>query len=393
MTITVATGYGLRNEIESKVIGFSGDIQILNYQPNATYDQVPVEVNDSVKQLIANRNGVTHIQAVGQKAGIIKTDELFEGAVLKGVDSDYDWNNLNQYLKSGRTIAISDTTYNDSILITQTLANRLEVDLNDRVSMYFVRESPKPPLLRRFYISGIFQTDFEEIDKNFVIGDLKHIQRLNGWDSTQVGSYEIFIGEETFFEQAKQIILLLSPWTDVTFDMKQLQAASEMRHLLPYEMDAMPARLMNEQLFQWLDLFDINIRIVIIIMIVVATINMSIALLIFILERTQMIGIMMALGSNNQSIRKIFLINAGYLILRGLFWGNLIGIGLCLLQQQYGFIKLDPETYYVSEVSINLNVGVLLLLNGFTLVVCLVCMVLPSFLITRISPVKAIRFD
>lgn len=370
MIIAMATGNGLRKEIRNKVIGFSGDIQILNYQPNPTYEQAPAEISDSLMHLIESREEISHVQAMAQKAGILKTDELFEGAILKGVDSGYNWENIRQYLKKGKLIHINDTAYNDSVVISQTLANRLEVDLHERLSMYFVRESPKPPLLRRFYISGIYQTDFEEIDNNFIIGDLKHIQRLNGWDSTQVGGYEVFLTDERLAEKA-----------------------AEIRLLLPLELDAITARQLNEQLFQWLDLFDLNILIIIIIMIAVATINMSIALLILILERTQMVGILKALGSNNLSIRRIFLINAAYLIIRGLFWGNLIGIGLCLLQQEFGLIKLDPATYYVSEVSIDLNIGFLLLLNGITLLICLICMVLPSFLITRISPVKAIRFD
>ncbi len=366
----MATGNGLRKEIRNKVIGFSGDIQILNYQPNATYEQVPASLSDSVKNLISDREEVSFIQAVGQKAGILKTEELFEGAILKGVDSHYNWSNMSQYLLEGSLISINDTAYNDSVVVSKTLADRLEVKLHDRVSMYFVRESPKPPLLRRFYISGIYRTDFEEIDNNYIIGDLKHIQRLNGWDSSQVVGFEIFLKDENLLEKAADI-----------------------RLLLPYELDAITARQLNEQLFQWLDLFDFNIITIIIIMIVVATINMSIALLILILERTQMVGILKALGSNNGSVRKIFLINAGYLILRGLFWGNLIGIGLCLLQQQYGLIKLDSSIYYVSEVSIDLNTGLILALNAGTLVICLICMILPSLLITRISPVKAIRFD
>lgn len=370
MIIAMATGNGLRKEIRNKVIGFSGDIQILNYQPNPTFEQVPASISDSLRAMIESRPEVDQLQAVGQKAGILKTDELFEGAILKGVNSNYDWNNMNQYLEKGKLLHINDTAYNDSILISEALVNKLNVQLHERVSMYFVRESPKPPLLRRFYISGIYRTDFEEIDNNYIIGDLKHIQRLNGWDSSQVGGYEVFLKDEDLLDQASSI-----------------------RYLLPYELDAITARQMNEQLFQWLDLFDLNILIIIIIMIAVATINMSIALLILILERTQMVGVLKALGSNNLSIRRIFLINAGYLILRGLFWGNVIGVGLCLLQQQFGLIKLDPATYYVSEVSIDLNVFFLLLLNGVTLMICLICMVLPSFLITRISPVKAIRFD
>ncbi len=370
MIIAIATGNGLRNEIRGKVIGFGGDIQILNYSPNPTHDQASAYISDSLKSLILAKPEVAKVQGVAQKAGILKTDELFEGLVLKGVSSDYDWSHLQGFIKEGSILHIRDTAYNDSALISETIAKRLEIGLNDRVSMYFVRESPKPPLLRKFYIAGIFQTDFEAVDNNFIVGDLKHIQRMNGWDSTDVGSYEIYLNTE----DSEKVI-------------------ASLRTLIPYELDALSTRQLNEQLFQWLDLFDLNIIIIIIIMIAVATINMSIALLILILERTQLIGILKALGSNNQSIRKIFLINASYLVLKGLFWGNLIGIGLCLLQQHFGFIKLDPTTYYVSEVSIDLDWSFILALNAGTLLICVICLVLPTLLITRVSPVKAIRFD
>lgn len=393
MIIAMATGNGLRKEIRNKVIGFSGDIQILNYQPNATYEQIPASISDSVQRLILSRDEVVSIQPVGQKAGILKTDDLFEGAILKGIDSNYDWSNLHPYISEGSGIKINDTAYNDSILISKTLAQRLKIGVHERISMYFVRQAPKPPLLRKFYISGIFHTDFEAIDNNFIIGDLKHIQRLNGWDSNQVGGYEIFLEEEGFQEYMQQVLRSFLPSSKRTFDQDQIEQAKKIRVLLPYELDALPARKLNEQMFQWLDLFDNNTLVVIFIMIIVATINMSIALLILILERTQMVGILKALGSHNGSIRKIFLINAGYLIFKGLFWGNVIGIGLCLLQKQFGLIKLDPTTYYVSQVSIDLNLGSLLMLNLLTVVICLICMVLPSYLITRISPIKAIRFD
>ncbi len=373
MIIALATGNGLRRAIGDKVTGFGGDIQILNYQPNPIYEQSPAALGDSLLAELRARENVRKIQPFGQKAGIIKTDELFEGAVLKGVDSQYDWSVLSDYIKNGNRLHIRDSVYNDSILISQTLADKLELELHQRISMYFVRQGPKPPLLRRFYISGIYQTDFEEIDNNFLIGDLKHIQRLNKWDSAQVGGYEIFLAENSDAARAAQV--------------------QEIRAKLPYELDALSSRQLNEQLYQWLDLFDLNILIIILIMIVVATINMSIALLILILERTQMIGILKALGSANGSIRRIFLWNAGQLILRGLFWGNLIGIGLCLLQEQFGLIKLDPATYYVSQVAVDLDWGLILLLNLGTVAICVACLVLPSYLVTRISPVKAIRFD
>jgi len=371
MIIALATGNGLRNEIRSKITGLGGHIQILNYQPNPTYEQSPVSLGDSLLGQIYQSKGVKHIQKVSRKAGIIKQEELFEGAILKGIDSTFNWQFFEQYLQEVSILHISGNTYNDSVIISESLTNKLQLKLGDKFSMYFVRPSPKPPLLRYFYVAGIYKTDFEEIDNNYLLGDFKHVTRLNGWDNKQAGGYEIYLESES----------------------AMLEKAIEIRAMLPFEYDALTARQLNEQLFQWLDLFDLNIVIILVIMIIVATINMSIALLILILERTQMIGILKALGSHNLSIRKIFLISAGNLIVRGLFWGNLIGIGLCFIQQQFGLIKLDPTTYYVSEVSIDINILHILLLNLGTVIICLISLVLPSYVITRISPVKAIRFD
>jgi len=371
MIIALATGNGLRQEIRGKVTGFAGDIQVLNYQPNPTYEQTPSSLSDSLLQHIESLEFVERIEPFGRKAGIIIHEDLFEGIVLKGVNGNYNWGSLDQYVRSGQIPKYNINGFNDSVLISETLAAKLKLQLNDRFNMYFVRSDGRPPLLRKFYVSAIFQTDFEEIDENFIIGQLKHIQRLSRWDSNQVSGYEIYTNQEKTDALAQQ----------------------EIRAMLPFDLDAVTARQLNEQLFQWLDLFDLNIIVIIGIMIIVATINMSIALLILILERTQLIGILKALGSANQSVRRIFLINAGFLIIRGLIWGNLIGIGLCLLQKHFKLIKLDPSVYYVSAVSIDLNFIHILLLNLGTMIICLACLVLPSLIISRISPVKAIRFD
>lgn len=371
MIVAVATGNGLRKEIRNKITGFGGHIQIINYQPNPTYEQTPVLLGDSLVELISARTEVINIQAFARKAGILKVEDDFEGLILKGIGPDYDWQSLQDYLTEGSTLTLSDSTYNDSILISNNIAQRLQLSINSEVSMYFVREAPNPPLLRKFYVSGIYRTDLEEIDNSIIIGDIRHVQRLNKWSAEEVGGYEVYLNEEG----------------------NSLTEAGNLRLLLPFDAEALTARQMNEQLFQWLDLFDINIIMIIVIMIIVGTINMSIALLILILERTQMIGILKALGTNNTSIQRIFLINAGYLIGKGLLWGNAIGLGLCLLQQHFKLLKLDPATYYVSAVSIDLNPMHILLLNLITMLICLACLIIPSFLITRISPVKAIRFD
>lgn len=370
MILALATGNGLRKEIRGKLTGFSGHVQILNYEPGYAYEQDPISLPAKLHAQIKSMPEVEHMQVFGRKAGIVKHGGLFEGVILKGVNSGYRWSYFEPYLLEGQVPRLSDTAYNNQVVISKALADKLRLGLKDTCTMYFVRQN-RPPLLRRFSISGIFRTDFEEIDQNFIVGDIKHVQRLNKWDSAQVGGYEIFAKDEAL----------------------AAQLAQNLRGALPLELDALTARELHPQIYQWIKLFDINIQIILIIMVLVATINMSIALLTIILERTPMIGLLKALGSTNNQVQRIFLAHAALLIMRGLFWGNLIGIGLCLVQQQWGLVKLDPETYYVSEVAIDLNMGYILLLNAGTLLVCLISLLLPSLLISRITPVKAIRFD
>jgi lipoprotein-releasing system permease protein len=371
MTIAMATGLGLRKEISDKVIGFGGHIQILNYQPNPIFEQQPVIVSDSLLAEVKKLPEVNYIQAFSKKAGIVKQGDVFEGVVLKGIDSSFHWENFTPFITEGNRLHLHATGYNDSILLSEPLARLLHVGLHDRIAVYFVRQAPQPPLLRYFYIAGLFKTDFEEIDNSFLIGDINHLQRINKWEKAQVGGYEVFLRDGEDLELT----------------------TTKLRYTLPVDLDAISARTLNEQLYQWLELFDLNIAIILIIIIAVAAINMSISLLILILERTQMIGILKALGARNLSIRRIFLYNAAYLIGKGMLWGNVIGIGLCLIQKYFGIVKLDASTYYVSEVAIHLNPWLLLALNLGTMVICLLCLIVPSFLITRISPIKAIRFD
>lgn len=370
MILTISTGNGLRQAIRNKVTGFGGDIQILNYSPTPTYEQVPIVLKPELIARWQEDPRINRTQAYGQKAGILKNEDLFEGAVLKGVRSNYDLSFMEEYLLEGHIPSFVDGAYDDSILISESLAQKLKLDLGERSEMHFLRPN-KAPLRRRFTIAGIFRTDFDKLDQSFLIGDLDHVQRLSKWDSSEVGAWEIHLNEGVDEEAF----------------------ITEIRLSLPFEYDAMSARSLNLQLFQWLDLFDLNIIIILWIIIIVATINMSIALLILIMERTTMIGLLKALGSSNKSIQSIFLINAAYLIGKGLLWGNIIGIGLAFLQDRYGFIKLDPSTYYVSEVSIDLNPWPILAINGLTLIICLLCLLIPSYLVSRVRPNKAIRFD
>ena len=370
MILAISTGNGLRKAIKDKVTGFGGDIQILNYSPSPSYEQVPIVLEKKLIQELKNDDRLSKVQAYGQKAGILKNEDLFEGAVLKGVGSDYDLSFMADFLQAGKIPRFKDGQYDDSILISAPLAQKLKLAVNQECEMYFLRPN-KAPLRRRLIIAGTFRTDFDKLDRAFLIGDLDHVQRLSKWDSSEVGAWELHFNE---MDDPESYL-------------------ADLRLKLPFEYDAMHVRSLNMQLFQWLDLFDLNILLIIGIIIIVATINMSIALLILIMERTTMIGLLKALGSSNKSIQSIFLINAAYLIGKGLLWGNLIGVGLALVQEKFGLIKLDPATYYVSAVSIDLNPWHILIINLLTLFICLICLLVPSYLVSRIRPNKAIRFD
>ena len=257
-------------------------------------------------------------------------------------------------------------------MISQFLANRLNLKVGDALNTFFIKESQnKLPNIRRFEITGIFNSGFQAFDATYIIGDIRHIQRMNKWNSDQVGAFEVFVND---FDKIKTVGEEVYQQTSSSLDTKTI--------IEKYN-----------YIFEWLKLFDFNIIIILAVMILVATINMVVALLVLILERTQMIGILKALGASNWSVRKIFLYNALYLIVRGLFWGNLIGISLLLIQQYFGIITLNPENYYVNQAPVYLNWGYIILLNLLTVTVCFLVLLIPSYIITKISPVKAIRFD
>ncbi|MFT7335965.1 MAG: lipoprotein-releasing system permease protein [Porticoccaceae bacterium] len=372
MIVSVATGIGLQQKIREKISAFNGHIIISNYDNNQSeVSLVPISKNQDFYPKFNAVEGVSHIQAIASKAGIIRTETAFEGIVYKGVGEDYDWNNIKDYLVSGRLPDFSKKL-NEDVLISQFLANRLKLKVGDAFNTFFMKEGQnKLPNIRRFKITGIFNSGFQEFDATYIIGDIRHMQLINKWKSDQVGAFEVFVND---FDDIKPLGETVYQQTGSTLDTKTI--------IEKYS-----------YIFEWLQLFDFNIIVILIVMILVATINMVVALLVLILERTQMIGILKALGANNWSIRKVFLYNASYLILRGLFWGNLIGISILLVQQHFGIIKLNPENYYVNQAPVYLNWGYIALLNLLTIGVCFLVLLIPSYIITKISPVKAIRFD
>ena len=371
MIMAVATGVGLQDKIREKVSAFNGHIIISNFDDNQSQVTTePISIKQSFYPKFKNVEGISHVQAVASKAGIIRTEKAFEGIIYKGVGKDYDFTNLDEYLVSGK-IPNLKSELNTEVLISEYLAKRLQLKVGDKFLTFFMKENGKLPNKRNFLITGIYNSGFQEFDATYIIGDIRHVQLINKWQPTQVGAFEVFVDD---FTQLKE-------------------KGEEVYKEIPPTYNSTTIAEKYYSIFEWLKLFDFNIMVILIVMIVVATINMAVALLVLILERTQMIGILKAMGANNWNIRKIFLYNAFYLIVRGLFWGNLIALSLLFIQKYFGVIQLNPENYYVNQAPVSINLGYIVLLNAGTIAVCLLVLLIPSYIITKISPVKAIRFD
>lgn len=386
---------GFKEEIADKIFGFWGHIHITHpnqsrsitevfpinlqqpFYPSITeIDKVDyVEGKQVFGQLVESdvqtEGGVRHIQAYALYSGIIRANDELEGVILKGIGKDFDWQFLEKYLKEGTPLSMPDSTMGDGILISQYTANRLKLGVGDRFSVYFV-SSRYEQLERRFTVEGIYRTGLEEYDRQFALVDIRKIQQILGWEEDQVSGFEVFVDN----------IDDLGPITESIYYDKEF----------PDELYVESIKEKMRAIFEWLDLQDVNEWVIIGLMLVVSIINMITALLILILERTNMIGTLKSLGSSNWSIRWIFLYYAGYIILVGLFWGNLFGLGLCFIQDTFGLITLDETNYYLSVAPIKIEWGSVLLLNVGTLVVTLLFLILPSYLVSRIDPVKAIRF-
>ena len=372
MLIAIATGIGLEHKIRDKAVAFNGHITISNFDSNASEGaQVPISKNQAFYPEFKSVEGVSHVQAVANKFGIIRTQTDFEGLFLKGVGTDYDWQYFKEFLVEGRLPKYSQN-YSNEVLISKYLADRLGFVVGDSFQMYFMKSDPsQPPSIMKYSVIGIFNSGFEELDKTYLIGDINHVQRLNRWKKDQIGNFEVFIANYNDLDRLGDEVYAQTPST----------------------LDAMTVKQKYATIFEWIPIFTTNIYGIIGIMIFVGAINMITALLVLILERTQMIGILKALGSSNWSIRKVFLYNASYLIACGLFWGNLIGIGILLLQKYFEFLKLDPSVYYVTVAPVYLDWTYIVSLNLMTFILCVLMLLIPSFLISKIVPVKAIEFE
>lgn len=378
MILSIAIAMGFKQEVKEKVTGFAAHIQVANYSRSGNlYETRPVVGDDSLRTAILQSSaGISHVQRYTMKPGMLKTDDNFQGIILKGIGQEYDTTFLSRHLIAGRIPLFTDSVASGEILVSKTLADRLGIRTGDRISTYFIQENVRA---RRFTVCGIYQTNFAEYDNRFLITDLYTAGRLNSWkDPALVSGMEVAIAPGADLEACTdQLGQLVNRRTD---RYGNAYLAQSIEQLYP-------------SIFAWLEVLDTNVLVIIILMTGVAGFTMISGLLILILERTNMIGVLKALGAADDAIRRIFLLFAVFLIGRGLLWGNVIGIGLCLLQQSARLIRLDPTTYYVDAVPVLLDIPALLLLNLSTLVISVAMLLGPSLLISRIKPAKAIRFE
>lgn len=378
MIVSVAVITGFKSQIRNKVIGFGSHIQIINFNARNTFELPPVSRNQPFLINLAKINGVEKIEVFATKPGMIKTDEYIQGIVFKGVDTGYDWDFFKKNLVDGRLPNINDSARVNEIIISQKVSNLLKLNVDDQAVLFFINENENNPRLLQLKICGIYNTSLEEFDNLFVLGDIKQIQRLNVWNNDQISGFEILVNDfkniDAIDQEVRRTVISYSE------DQESMLRTESITQQYP-------------QIFDWLSITDMNVWVIIILVVLVAGFNMISGLLVLILERSNMIGILKAMGSPSWSIRKVFLYLSVFLTSRGMLWGNIFGIALVLIQKWFHVIKLNPETYYVPVVPVNISIVHILLLNIGTLLLTFLMLIIPSYLVSKISPDKTIRFD
>lgn len=372
MLVAVAINVGLQKKIRDKAVAFNGHMTISSFDSNMSQGgQIPISKDQSFYPNFDGVESVSHIQAVAHKFGIIRTETDFEGLFVKGVGPDYNWEYMSDFLIEGH-LPNYTSDYSNDVLISQYLANRLGFQTGSSFQMYFLKsDTSRPPSILKYNVVGIFNSGFEELDQTFLIGDINHVQRLNRWSKSQIGQFELFIDN----------------YDDL--DAKGLEVYAN----TPSQLNVETIKQRYPVIFDWISIFDTNTYGIIAMMILVGVINMITTLLVLILERTQMIGILKALGTSNWSIQKIFVYMAGYLAFCGLAIGNLVGLLLLGIQHYFSPISLDPSIYYVASAPVDISPFTILFLNLLTLSICLMVLIIPSYIISKISPVKVIKFN
>ena len=376
MIVTVSVVLGFKHTIRDKVVGFGSHIQVHNIMNYNGSDPHPICANDSLMKAVGKLPGVAKAERFSMTQGILKTDEDFLGIAIKGIAEEYDTTFLSQHLIAGNITSFSDKTSKYKLLVSKMIADKMRLKVGDKVFGYFIDN--QDVRTRKFTISGIYQTNMTRFDETLCFTDLHTANKLNGWTDNQATGIEVLVKDfEKVNETANQFIDNINRTSD--------EQGNSLTSETIYEL--------YPQVFSWLELLDINVWIILVLMVCVAGFTMISGLLIIILERTQMIGILKALGARNKTVRHTFLWFSVFIIGQGLFWGNIVGIGIVLLQKYTGFITLDPQTYYVSEAPMELNLPLVALINIATLLICVFVLIAPSYLISHIHPAKSMRYE
>jgi len=375
MIIAVAVVTGFKQEIRTRVIGFGSHIQIKNLDLNNSFETSAISKDQEFLPALISIPGIKHVQVFATKPGMIKTKEAVQGVIVKGIGSDFDWSFFEKNIVAGEAFRVNDSSRTNDVMLSTKLASLMNLELHDEFAMFFIDEQPR---MRRFKLTGLYQTSLEQFDMQIMLADIGHIQRLNSWDKSTIGGFEVLIDDFDNIDYMTSIVKELVEFR-FTEDGTRLAAQNITRT--------------NPQIFDWLQLLDMNVWVILTLMVCVAIINMIAGLIILILDRTFSIGLLKALGIDNTSMRKIFLIQAFYLILKGLAWGNMIAITLLFLQNKFQLIKLDQASYFVEYAPVNFNAAHIILINLAALGTIFVFMMLPVLIVTRIQPVKTLRYS
>ncbi len=370
MIASIAIVIGFKHSISNKVIGFTANLQIIPFDNNQSLEAPPMNIDRDFIKLLPTLPNVKHIQFTAQKGGVLKTDNQIQGVVLKGVDNQYDWTFLRKNLVAGTLPKL--TQKNDyEVLISKMLADKLKLKVGDKVRVWFVNNNEQGARGRKFTISGIYNTGLENFDGNLIVGDLDVVAKLNNWKPGEVGNVEILLNNP---DKAKA-------------------TADAIYHDIPYDLNIVTATDLYPQIFNWLDLLDMNVVVILVLLILVASITMISTLLILIIERTSMVGLLKALGATNKSIGRIFLLRSTSIVLKGMLWGNILGLIFYFVQLNFKIFRLDPTSYYVDYVPVELHLPQFLLLNAGVFAVSLLILMIPTWYINRVLPSKALRYE
>jgi lipoprotein-releasing system permease protein len=372
MIIAIALTNGFQYAISHKIFSFFGHIRVQHFEPSKVSfaEEFPIERNDTITQLLRSHPEIKTVQAFATKNAILKTSETIEGVLFKGVEKSYDFSNLREFLTEGRWVNFPDSGYSNEINLSDFTARQLSLKLNNPVLIYFIQSDGSPPRARKLNVVGFYKTGIEDYDKLMAIGDLRLIQRLNNWNEVQIGGYEIFLKDYEKIDSVNNQIF----------------------QELPALWNSRTIQEINPNIFDWLNLQNQTIVIVLIIMTVVAVLNLITCLIILVLERTRMIGVLKALGATDAAVQKIFLYHGAIIAILGILFGNLVGLTFCFLQQRYGLISLPEEMYYISKAEIKIVWWQVALVDLGTFLVCFLVLIIPTFIVRKIQPVKAIQF-